>query len=119
MLIYTNATAFVRALRKTIERIPVAIDAAMDQVRTEGVALLSATSSFKNRTGDLRKSFAEFHAGRGSLPFSRMLGSSIHYARFLEWGTERITSRRFLADARTELEGQFRERMVRALKAAL
>lgn len=94
-----------------------------------GVQSLKGTNSFNDRTGALRGAFKGFGSTDLRGEFAVRVDPSAAplrgrtpphvYARFLNFGTKRITARRFGEDAREAIERRLTEAMNALLSGAL
>ena len=90
---------FAEACERAAAQFDAVVDASIDALSAIGLASLSATTRFVDRTTKLRSEFEPFGSGA-----ARGIRAPTFYAGFLEYGTTRITPRPFMGDALRAIE---------------
>ena len=103
-MIHIDATSLLRALAS----LGGALETAGNRALAEGISAAEthakATTSYNDRTGDLRASTKAVFVGNGSAE----LRAEMPYAEFIENGTVHITARKFMRDAAKVGGAEFR-----------
>ena len=129
-MITVDASALRAKLTALVESLDGVIADSIAMTEQRGLESLMATSQFNDRTGDLRGAFrasgATLFVDAGvassrppSARSGRVATPPNTYARFLQFGTQRITPRPFMTDARDVVEDVLPKYLEAFLAAAI
>lgn len=96
-----DTSRLARKMARLAARLEAEVNRALDTVEEVANRSLDRTSGFRDRTGDLRASFRMYgdqYRNAGDYR-TRVVGTSVYYAKFLEYGTRYISPRHFVSDA--------------------
>jgi len=107
-----------RNLRALSRRLPrEAFQDGLKRVAREVERHASRTSSFRDRTGRLRRSIRVVKTNQHDLSYRvRAGGGTVDYAHFIEFGTRYIRARRFLRDAVDSVRRRARRIILRSAR---
>jgi len=94
----------IASLKQIEEDIRVAARQALGQASLLALGLARSTATFKDRTGNLRGSIARIDKSPWAI-FVQAGGRGVRYAPFVEFGTSRMSARKFMQSARDRAEG--------------
>ncbi len=99
-MIAVDGRRFTASLRRIESSLQAVVEDALRRAAAHAAQNARATTSFRDRTGHLRRSIARGERGR----FATFVQASAPYAGFVEFGTRHMAPRRFMRRAKDDGE---------------